>query len=109
MVGATTSAGRRRLLRPWRGEGEREKQGGMRCRGGRAGDVGVVQILQRRGRQAGDAVARAAASRCPSSAYWQRWGMTGTAGWAGPLLGRGWALGKWPLAFLSLFLFVSVF
>ena len=51
---------------------EREAGGGMRCRGGRAGDVGVVRILQRRGRQAGDAVARAAASRCPSSAYWQR-------------------------------------
>jgi len=52
--------------------GREREPGGMRYRGGRAGDVGVVQILQRRGRQAGDAVARAAASRCPSSAYWQR-------------------------------------
>ena len=56
-------------------------------------------------------VARAAASRCPSSAYWQRWGVTGTAlGWAGQV---GWPAGlrqvrpgRFPF---SLFLFVSVF
>ena len=49
-------------------------------------------------------MASSAVSRCPSSAYWQRWVVTGTGQMGRP------SAGKWPLSFLSLsFVILIVF
>ena len=80
VASTTAAAAYGRVGRSGRGRGKGQRRGEW-CPGGRGGakeKTRGVAVARRRGQAAWCRGARTRTVRCPSSAYWQRLGMTGT-------------------------------